>query len=160
MSRRWAFASLVLVGAMASALFLTNDAHAARPAYNNSEIDAWNNYLRYKVCGQGALWFNDKDGNYGPSNDWERGYYSTGVQAVAHDQQYITIYLHGSAVMVGCEGDPFYATFIQSLSSRLTIHGTNLLRGYGDASGWTSIGGSLPATLDIRNIARMDRLYT
>ena len=50
MNRRWAFASLILVGAMASALFLTNDAHAARPAYNNSEIDAWNNYLRYKVC--------------------------------------------------------------------------------------------------------------
>ena len=35
MNRRWAFASLVLVGAMASALFLTNDAHAARPASNN-----------------------------------------------------------------------------------------------------------------------------
>lgn len=154
MNRRWAFASLVLVGAMASALFLTNDAYAARPAYNNSEIDAWNNYLRYGVCGQGALWFNDKNGNYGPSNDWERGYYSTGVQAVAHNQEYITIYLHGSAVMGGeCTGDPFYATRIQSLSSRLTIHGTNLLRGYGDASGWTSIGGSLPATLDIRNVA-------
>ena len=153
MSRRWAFASLVLVGAMASALFLTSDAHAARAPRNSSEIDAWNNYLRYRVCGQGALWFNDKDGNYGPSDGWEQGYYSTGVQAVAHDQEYITIYLHGSAVMAGCEGDHFYATFIESFSPRLTIHGTNLYRGTGDASGWTSIGGSLAATLDIRNVA-------
>lgn len=65
--------------------------------------------------------------------------------------------------MVGCEGDPFMP-FIQSLSSRLTIHGTNLFRGRGDASGWTSIGGSLPASLDIRNIAtpsdEWTRLYT
>ena len=144
MNRRWAFASLILVGAMASALFFTNDAYAARAPRNKSEIDAWNKYLENKVCGQGALWFNDKNGNYGPSNGWEQGYYSTGVQAVAHNQEYITIYLHGSAVMGGeCTGLPFYATQIQSLSSRMTIHGTNLLRGRGDASGWTSIGDSL-----------------
>lgn len=162
MNKWWVILSVVCLSVSASFL-LSHDALAAREPRNASEVNAWNNYLRLnRTCGQGALWFNDKHvpgldpTGYGPSDGWEKGYYSTSVAPVDADQETLTVFLHGSAVMGGeCSASalPFFATHISSMTPQLTIHGRNLYRGSGDASGWTSIGGSLPATLDIRGLA-------
>ena len=152
--RRRLLGWLLLGASVLGGLLLSQPAGAARAPYNDSEAYAWQQYRRHNnTCGQGALWFNDKNGNYGASG-WESGYYSTGVSRVEATQNQVTIYLHGSAVMEGgCEGRDFWATRISSRTSRAVIHGTDLYRGRGGSDGWTSIGGSLAATLDVSGIA-------
>ncbi len=129
--------------------------------YNAAEQSAWflcNYGPGTKYSARGAIWFSSDSSSY----------YSLGV-TVVDGQDFVPVYIRGS--VYSCSQNllntTIYATSISPQGpqgSRLTgLSGTSLNRGTFLSAGgrrWTSQGGSVAATLDVRGLATNNAIST
>jgi len=142
---------LLVITISSSVVFLQpKDAAACVPTYlthcNAEELRAYNE-CAYGGTGwhEGAIWFSNSS-----------NYFNLGV-SVGADAQFVNVKIRGS--VYSCQQpswDTINAADVTSQSSRLSgLSSTNLNRGtfQGAAYQWTTQGGEISATLDVRGLA-------